>query len=120
PSLMVVGGRAAVRQPGKHENRKVVVSLFVQQMDSKTLLGVAFTIFGAHPSGTLRSSAVTVRRSCTYSSRLYELLIAFSLNVHIWLIRIASAISLMRTRKKKRTIRPSGEESSHCPRAAAA
>src|SRR6476659_869558 len=38
PSLMVVWGRSAVRQPRKHKNRKVVVRLFVQQMDPKALL----------------------------------------------------------------------------------
>ena len=37
----------------KTRKSKVVVGLFVQQMDSEALLGVAITILGPHPSWIL-------------------------------------------------------------------
>src|SRR6516225_9774798 len=46
------------------------------------------------------SSAVTVRRSRTYSSRPYKLFIAPSLHVHIRLINVASAVCLVESWQK--------------------
>src|SRR5262249_12619517 len=122
PSLVVVG---VVPRLGSHESTKIARSWLgsscskwtpkpcsASRYSGRIHPGVCanFLASGATRSATLIgsvSSAVTVRRSCTYSSRPYKLLMASSLHVHIWLISVASAVRLVESWQKNGTTSPS-------------